>query len=527
MVYTNSATQPFVLQPTSAISGTDAHCSTLDNRHPLLMDHIVVVAIDSRAVDIGQLRILNINMTTQQGTAINPTPLRPSFGAGAPASNLGAGGIYFLVWPNPLPGDILATLSVNLVFTAPAPGAAWSEHTVYPAGSIVTTGNGDGHFYLSTNGGVSASRSPAWTPAVPATDTDGNVTWQHIGTSLPQGIPQAMPWDTGKAYAPGNVILSPTNANYYLAISTKGNGKPGPALPVFPFTKPAPPTEDADPIENPTTFDPEGAVLGVEWQATDGVTPKCAVPNEAWQANHPYKKDETACDPYDGRVYKVLVAGTSGNKKPTFKSFASALPIRWIDLGTVPPATVTSGQATDQSVNLLTLQLPQSHSLSYFNLAAGLVRSSIQTQTFGLPAGATTTGDEVVTSSSPILDPVLLFTAYLQPLDAESRCGWTCWLRVPGITAGLSLASPASNFYAGLSFELIRNVQAVAGYSWAKVPAKPTQTLPLTGNAPAAVTVQQFSTGTFIGLTFNFTGFVQSLFSGGGGGGASKSSSGQ
>jgi len=70
-------------------------CSTLSQTEALLMGQELVVGIDvsdlsESGVNINQVKLLNINVTTQQSTPLNPSPVRPSFpgtgGAGATAS---------------------------------------------------------------------------------------------------------------------------------------------------------------------------------------------------------------------------------------------------------------------------------------------------------------------------------------------------------------------------------------------------------------------------------------------------------
>jgi hypothetical protein len=177
----------------------------------------------------------------------------------------------------------------------------------------------------------------------------------------------------------------------------------------------------------------------------------------------------------------------------------------WQDSGTVAPASVASGQPSDQTLTLLNMTLPQSHTISTYNLAAGVVYSSIRSYTFGVVNSST-----VQTGRSHTVDPLLFLTAYwLQhwfPMDAERD--WRPSDLVPGFSFGLSLSSPSTNYYVGLSSEfLLRNVQLTGGLSIAKESrAAPGLTM---GTSPN--TVQRFSEGWFVGLTFNISGFIQGL----------------
>jgi hypothetical protein len=91
-----------------------------------------------------------------------------------------------------------------------------------------------------------------------------------------------------------------------------------------------------------------------------------------------------------------------------------------------------------------------------------------------------------------------------------------------GVDFGLSLSSPASNFYFGAATEIRRNIQLVAGFNIAKISKLSVPngtTITVTGGAPTTPTQQYFAKGAFIGLTYNISGFIQGLFGGGGGGG--------
>ena len=123
-------------------------CDTPDSKHPLTSAQQLVVAIDARATPTQQLQSLTINLTNQQGAAINPTGLRSSFGASStPAGSLSES-FYFLTWPASLPGDNIASVTVSTVFSPPAPGAAWAPRTIYPIGSIVTPAAANGHYWM-------------------------------------------------------------------------------------------------------------------------------------------------------------------------------------------------------------------------------------------------------------------------------------------------------------------------------------------------------------------------------------------
>jgi hypothetical protein len=135
----------------------------------------------------------------------------------------------------------------------------------------------------------------------------------------------------------------------------------------------------------------------------------------------------------------------------------------------------------------------------------------------------------VSTGAIPV-DPVLVLTVYIVPVDAERPMrfkgsgAWRDYLPAPSF--GISLSNPTTNFYVGASNEvLLRNLQIFYGASFHNTALKlaPGATQALwggTGAAPTAATVPGFQKGPFVGVTFNLSSFIQSLFSGGGGGAA-------
>ena len=72
-------------------------CSELGERSPsLLMNQILVVGVDLTDIGIAglnsdQIKLLNINVTSQQGAALNPSPVRASFPGSSPSSGGGGG----------------------------------------------------------------------------------------------------------------------------------------------------------------------------------------------------------------------------------------------------------------------------------------------------------------------------------------------------------------------------------------------------------------------------------------------------
>jgi len=514
MMYTNSASQPFVLQPTGNIvypSHRDSvPCTVLDDKHNLQMDQLLVIAIDAQNIALGQLKILNINATDQQGTSINPTPVRPSFGASLSSTSLPGDQVYFLTWPNRIPGDVIRTISINAVFTPAAPGSPWHPLTFYPAGSVVTDPAKPSQYYVTPAGGVSSNQSVPWTELTFDSVADGTLTWRHVGASLPSGAPPASWWGPNKPFHVGEVILAP-NSHYYQVIRAAGISQSGTTLPTFPITV------NRTSIMEPSPQPPHTLDGTVEWVATGGSDVRCGQPGDTagWLPTHPYALDAVMCDPDDRAEYRVKTPGTSGATKPTFsRATPSEYQIEWTATGTIPPASVAAGQGPDQTVNLLTLQLPQSHTRSSYNLAAGVAFSTVRRPTFAVPPGLTgspTTAAQVVTSDNLTIEPVLLLTFYPWPIDAEKACPPLACLfsNAPGVTLGLSAASPTSSFYLGLSFELLRNAELVLGDNLQLVQGLPNPPVAISITTTTATTRQVFVNGFFASITFNISGFIK------------------
>jgi len=107
-------------------------CSSVDDDSPLTAGELLVIAIDVSAINVTLLKVLNLNLATQQGVSLTPAPVRQG-GVG-----LGAGGenktnppkVLFLLWPSRLQPDVIPTLTVNALYTRPAPGSAW-QHQIH------------------------------------------------------------------------------------------------------------------------------------------------------------------------------------------------------------------------------------------------------------------------------------------------------------------------------------------------------------------------------------------------------------
>ena len=132
-------------------------------------------------------------------------------------------------------------------------------------------------------------------------------------------------------------------------------------------------------LQSGTIQDPKTTIKDtteLEWLDLVVIPPLDLQPCAAasWQPNFPNTK---SCFIIvravgNGRYYESLNTGRSGDASP-FVNITPPFSITWEDSGTTAPASVASGQPADQTVSLMNLTLPQSHSLSHFNISAGVV----------------------------------------------------------------------------------------------------------------------------------------------------------
>jgi hypothetical protein len=520
LVMMKSTNLPYTLQPTSTITystGKEVNCSPVDDNHPLLMDTLLVIAIDARRADTSAIKLFNINVTTASNSPISSNPVRPSFGAGASSSNLGEA-IYFLAWPVLLQGDTTATVSINAVYTPPVAGQPWKSLTLYPPGSIVVRSSiPDGHYYITYEGGLTGSAEPTtWATIQPV--ADGTCQWVSIGTTAPPQTSAPKSYVRSTSYNELDVIYVPITGQYYAQTHPK-DCTSGASVPVFASKTPT--TDEELPRTDGKTTDGD-----LQWLDQGTYNAACGKTGSSeWRKDAHYKVGEKICNPAEkGREYAVLVSpdetSKSGDKLPAFihlneqvYNFKAA---SWADLGRIAPTTISTAPAQDQTLPILNQPLPQTHSLYYYNVSSGVFVTTIRTRSFGFAAGSSSTtnsGTPIQTGSSLIVDPVISLTRYLKPFDAERH--WQPADLFPGITLSFSLSAPTSNFYVGGSSEFQRYLQLNYGFAIAKTPKLTPQAF-VPSSATSPPTVQVFSKGAYLGLTFNISGLIQGLSSGGG-----------
>lgn len=228
----------------------------------------------------------------------------------------------------------------------------------------------------------------------------------------------------------------------------------------------------------------------------------------------------TALNPAPLRQTQGLNAlSLEGNKSPTIDKLYACAYKQPLVGDTIPTVTI-SAMVKDVSMPLTLVQtsLPQVHTLSYFNVATGVIASTIRDKSFPRVQSATAaTGAQYTTvpqDADRSIMPVLFFTGYLfRPIDAEAP--FERWDLFPQPSIGFSLTSPSTDFFFGASSELFRrNVQLVYGYHYGQT----THLVPGQTNDPSSKdppqTQKRFDNGAFVGLTFNID-FIKGLFSGG------------
>jgi hypothetical protein len=396
---------------------------------------------------------------------------------------------------------------------APATPQPWSATTAYGKGAQVLASPSNGHYYQAQTAGVSGPNAPPFPVAGETIAETQNLEWVDVGSAMPSSAKTQKVWLPRTAFFPGDVIQDPSSGHFYSAVQ---GGISGSISPHFVVPGPLTVTED--------TQAQQAQDAEVVWELLDAAKVHAAeakLPAVICTQTFPQWTSDTTYSHYDcvvdhGRTYVQInaAAGKSGTPKPDFASLVEMPPITWQDVGTSPPSSVSSGQPADITISLAPppTTLPQVHMLSAFNLASGVVVSSIKNTSFVyvIPPGGTTQVPKKITSG-PIVDPVLAMTVYFKTMDAERP--WHASDLIPGGTLGFSLTSPGSNFYFGGSSELFkRNLQVMYGFSLAKVSALAPAGTVQGSSATTPPTQQVFAKGAFVGVTFNISGFIQSLF---------------
>jgi hypothetical protein len=403
-------------------------------------------------------------------------------------------------------GQGLAWKEMGLTTVYPAP-TTWQANLKYAKGSHVTPTTPNGYYYEAESDGVSGPKAPAFPihpgDSVPDGPSTSKLSWQNKG--LTNVNPATIPaWQPGVAYAQGALVVppNPPNGHYYEATI---QGVSGPNPPPFP-------TKMGDSVTEASKL---------LWEDVGSTLPASFKNLKTWAPNTAFFVGDVIQDASSGHYWTVIQAGISDSKQPPSSALApkqvaddsnSPYPIEWQDLGTALPASVSPLGTTpsDQTVSLLNYTLPQVHALSYFNLATGVVVSSIKSPTFVNTNGSTAASPNWTKVTNGLtVDPILALSVYVKPLDAERPFQMSNLIPAP--TIAFSLSSPTTNYYFGGSSEFFfRNIQLVYGVSLSRVPSLLPAAQQMSATAPA--TRQVFAHGGFVGVSFNILGFIQSLF---------------
>jgi hypothetical protein len=107
--------------------------------------------------------------------------------------------IVILSWPYALPGDVVPTINVSLLYNSPSNGGPWASDTYYAAGSVILcpTAASPEQTCVATNSGFTGTTTPKWREAprpvtapnptqYPVYTPDGQVVWTPlVGSSYP------------------------------------------------------------------------------------------------------------------------------------------------------------------------------------------------------------------------------------------------------------------------------------------------------------------------------------------------------
>lgn len=290
---------------------------------------------------------------------------------------------------------------------------------------------------------------------------------------------------------------------------------------------------DASGVPVSITTDPPGL-----WFSVNGISTNSPLV-ASFRAGSSIALNTAAAQSLDGLQYAFSGwndGGSGGANSGSSASTAHLYPIPTNSPSVLLTAVFTpsSPGPTEQSLALLNTTYPQVHSLSRFNIATGIVyswlRSPSWTRQETSPAVTCPTGAPQPCIPSPALyqtvenppsthtiDPVLFFMVYLHRLDSERK--WHFKDLIPAANIGLSLSSPATDFFLGGSTELVvRGLQVTGGVHIGKVAElAPSGVNDPTSSATPA-TIERFHKAAFVGVTFNIN-FIQTLFSAAKGGG--------
>jgi hypothetical protein len=231
-------------------------------------------------------------------------------------------------------------------------------------------------------------------PHPPLTASDGDLLWTAVIGTPPPGRLKA--WAPQSPFNIGDIVHADKGG--YFQVARFLGGLSGSALPDFPITRYC------------TVIDPRIKIDDgeVKWQYMGSLRPRQASPGCSEEPPNSSKEKAFITWPQlhtvgvpnytpgyvppgtvifepreeGGRYYEATKPGSTGAVSP-FTNITPPMVITWLDSGTTPPSSVASGQPSDQTVSLITLPLPQTHTLARFNLAAGVEMTFHRPNSFG------------------------------------------------------------------------------------------------------------------------------------------------
>lgn len=411
----------------------------------------------------------------------------------------------------------------------------WSAGTTYQTGDIIQAPGSTQLFVMSKPPGQQCTAGTMWDPNWNVGHRASDNLHRPKVVKEPPVTPDGDPQNGGVLWIPGD----PPNGGKCSNFSWKARTPYGDSSQNQPLYICVPPSRDQARQGIPDrwyvvaangtsgTAIPSFIEAGISWSLVPNSALNCKVlgqpaPVGNWQATVLYKNGSTMCEPSLG-IYTARISSADGSYSGTvdpIKKYPASL--SWYDAGPTPPSTVTGLLATEQTLGSLpTITLPQSHSRFSYNVASGLLITTLRTKSFGYAAGSTITtnsGMVIQTGSTLLIDPVASLTKYFVAFDSEKK--WSPRDLIPGLTVSFSLSSPTNNFYAGGSTEFARYLQFEYGYVAARLPQPTTGTF-VASSSTTPPTKMVFNNGAYIGISFDISG----LISGMGGGGSSKGGS--
>ena len=476
-------------------------------------------------------------------------------------------GVLVLPWPYALPGDVLPTITISALYTVPESGAAWHSRTLYPVGSIVQCPTENACALVSiASTGQHGIDEPPWpdspqtqssqfetgdilwgviTPnyrlsgngvakndGTPAYSVDDQIVWTQGATQEQTTIKQ---WQQNTHYGKGVVILCPPSAdiqNAKVCVSLNaGNSGPAPtgnAVWGAPSGYPRPysrwrPTVGV-PGSNPPrpNLPPDGQLvqpyslpLRIRCEAPSQKLNLCAASVGGWSG---------ASEPW----WSAAPSSTSSAPPSVQGGQTPAVPQRDYQIiwSALTPTTGTA--ASDQVLNMVTEEIPQTHSPALWGLAVGFLHTTSQIPSayaFSTqPAAPCTacTNLAQVTAEQKAGDIVLMISPYAShlimhqfnhalPEGIDTESSWQPLDAIPEPAMGFGLNTLGASYYLGISSEIgIRNFEIIAGRGWIKGTSL-TNPVVSSGSAMSGFTPNTFSrffSTWYIGFAYNIAGLV-------------------